>query len=108
MKRFFMQLSLFVALGLFTVACGGNSGNTSGDAEHEHHEGHDHEGHDHGDSSKTEADGNAAVDSTSELPVDSVDINIAYYCPMKCEGEDKTYAEEGSCPVCGMELVVVE
>lgn len=28
----------------------------------------------------------------------------AYYCPMKCEGE-KTYSEEGSCPVCGMDLV---
>ena len=27
-----------------------------------------------------------------------------YYCPMKCEGE-KTYAEMGSCPVCGMDLV---
>lgn len=27
-----------------------------------------------------------------------------YYCPMHCEG-DKTYAEPGNCPVCGMELV---
>ena len=27
-----------------------------------------------------------------------------YYCPMKCEG-DKMYAEEGSCPVCKMDLV---
>lgn len=30
-----------------------------------------------------------------------------YYCPMKCEG-DKTYPEKGSCPTCGMDLVVVE
>lgn len=30
-----------------------------------------------------------------------------YYCPMKCEGE-KTYAEAGSCPECGMDLVVKE
>ena len=30
-----------------------------------------------------------------------------YQCPMKCEGE-KTYAEEGSCPVCGMDLKEVE
>ena len=30
-----------------------------------------------------------------------------YQCPMKCEG-DKTYSEEGSCPVCGMDLVEVE
>jgi protein SCO1/2 len=30
-----------------------------------------------------------------------------YHCPMQCEG-DKTYSEEGSCPVCGMDLVMVE
>lgn len=29
----------------------------------------------------------------------------AYYCPMECEG-DKTYTEKGTCPVCGMDLVV--
>ena len=27
-----------------------------------------------------------------------------YYCPMKCEGE-KTYAEKGNCPKCGMDLI---
>ena len=27
-----------------------------------------------------------------------------FYCPMHCEG-DKTYDKEGSCPVCGMDLV---
>lgn len=27
-----------------------------------------------------------------------------YYCPMKCE-DDKMYAEEGTCPVCKMDLV---
>ena len=27
----------------------------------------------------------------------------AYQCPMKCEGE-KSYQEEGSCPVCKMDL----
>jgi hypothetical protein len=30
-----------------------------------------------------------------------------YVCPMKCEGE-KTYAEPGKCPVCNMDLVVME
>ena len=30
--------------------------------------------------------------------------NGTYYCPMRCEG-DKTYAEPGACPVCGMDLV---
>ena len=34
-------------------------------------------------------------------------MNDAFACPMKCEG-DKTYSEEGSCPTCGMELVLVE
>jgi len=28
---------------------------------------------------------------------------IAYACPMKCEG-DKTYAQAGKCPKCGMDL----
>lgn len=27
----------------------------------------------------------------------------AYQCPMKCEG-DKTYDEQGACPVCKMDL----
>ena len=31
----------------------------------------------------------------------------AYQCPMKCEG-DKSYEEEGSCPVCKMDLKRVE
>jgi transcription initiation factor IIE alpha subunit len=30
-------------------------------------------------------------------------MSIAYMCPMKCEGE-KTYANSGDCPKCGMEL----
>lgn len=32
---------------------------------------------------------------------------ISYQCPMKCEGE-KTYAEAGICPICNMDLKVVE
>lgn len=31
----------------------------------------------------------------------------SYQCPMKCEGE-KSYQEEGSCPVCKMDLKKVE
>jgi Cu2+-exporting ATPase len=30
-----------------------------------------------------------------------------YQCPMKCEGE-KTYAEAGTCPTCGMNLELME
>ncbi len=32
---------------------------------------------------------------------------IAYHCPMNCEG-DKTYAEQGKCVVCQMELQPIE
>lgn len=32
---------------------------------------------------------------------------VAYQCPMQCEGE-KTYDKEGNCPSCGMELEKVE
>ena len=31
----------------------------------------------------------------------------SYQCPMKCEG-DKTYAEEGTCPKCKMNLELVK
>jgi len=30
-------------------------------------------------------------------------MSMVYICPMKCEGE-KTYANSGDCPKCGMEL----
>ena len=42
---------------------------------------------------------NDASDTQAEVPPGST-----FYCPMHCEGE-KTYAEPGSCPVCGMDLV---
>lgn len=32
---------------------------------------------------------------------------LEYQCPMKCEG-NKTYSEMGSCPECGMDLVLVK
>tara|TARA_B110000046_G_scaffold16912_1_gene16137 strand:+ start:1958 stop:2146 length:189 start_codon:yes stop_codon:yes gene_type:complete len=37
---------------------------------------------------------------------DQSNDNVAYECPMKCEGE-KVYTEEGACPVCGMDLVEI-
>jgi hypothetical protein len=42
-------------------------------------------------------------DSGNE-PTAEGQVEKEYYCPMKCEGE-KMYAEEGSCPVCEMNLV---
>ena len=46
----------------------------------------DHSGHDHAKMEKAET---------------------VHACPMKCEGE-KTYAEPGDCPKCGMALTKVE
>jgi len=49
------------------------------------------------------------VSCSSEQTSESTEqvAETSYYCPMKCEG-DKIYSEEGSCPVCGMDLVEVE
>jgi heavy metal-binding protein len=66
--------------------------------DHDAHEGHDHDGHDHdGHDNGEEGHDDADVDHAS----------ATHYCPMKCEGET-TYDKAGSCPVCGMDLVVLE
>lgn len=39
----------------------------------------------------------------TDSSTDTDKIQTEYQCPMKCEG-DKTYVEEGSCPVCKMDL----
>lgn len=46
-----------------------------------------------------------ATQNTTEAP--AAQAATTYYCPMKCEG-DKTYAQPGTCPKCGMDLVVAE
>jgi hypothetical protein len=48
----------------------------------------------------------AAEDTTQQETVeqDVQTAQVAYYCPMKCEGE-KTYTENVGCPTCGMDLV---
>lgn len=43
----------------------------------------------------------------AQQEMQQADEATTFYCPMKCEGE-KTYAEMGSCPVCGMDLVETE
>lgn len=49
----------------------------------------------------------APIESTAEA-TDKEDMHIAaYQCPMDCE-KGKTYAEKGTCPVCNMDLVLVE
>lgn len=43
--------------------------------------------------------------SPNEL-TDMAGVTSYYECPMKCEG--KKFAEAGTCPVCGMDLVMIE
>lgn len=49
-------------------------------------------------------DGGHAAHHGHSVPAVSDNKQGEYYCPMHCEG-DKTYAEPGNCPVCGMRLV---
>lgn len=51
--------------------------------------------------------GNAENKETGHTEHMEGEEHTIYQCPMKCEG-DKTYTEEGSCPVCGMDLKEVE
>ena len=47
--------------------------------------------------------------ATEETHDHSGDMAAAVYqCPMKCEGEEKTYDEPGSCPICKMDLKEIE
>lgn len=67
---------------------------------------------------RLESDGGryAIYESHAEKEADAVAVEqpvhehipgeAIYYCPMQCEG-DKTYPGPGSCPVCGMDLVVL-
>jgi hypothetical protein len=50
----------------------------------------------------TETKTSSTSDSTA-AHADSTMVAAVWQCPMKCEG-DKTYAEAGKCPVCGMDL----
>lgn len=47
--------------------------------------------------------------SSAETEVENTEQaqNQVYYCPMYCE-EGKVYDAEGTCPVCGMDLVLEE
>jgi hypothetical protein len=56
---------------------------------------------------RTTEDEAADEDVTTEDVYEQETAEVKYYCPMKCE-EDKTYDEQGTCPVCDMSLVVVE
>lgn len=45
------------------------------------------------------------LNERTELRLNSGNSKGTYYCPMHCEG-DKTYDMPGSCPICGMDLVL--
>jgi protein SCO1 len=49
--------------------------------------------------------GNSSKEKTNENSTEQVETAF-YQCPMKCEGE-KTYEEQGTCPVCKMDLELV-
>ena len=92
MKRKILTGVLILSLGLFITSCKENNKS----AAHEKTEHHEHEkavGHEHGDSDKEMKHSEIAA--------------AEYQCPMKCEG-DKTYHEQGSCPVCKMDLKEVK
>lgn len=44
-----------------------------------------------------------AQNSKKKVKVKTTKSALKYQCPMKCEGE-KTYAKNGKCPVCGMQM----
>lgn len=80
---------LSLALGFIVIAC--NNDKKEHDSSEEKIEHKEHTEH----------------DETKEHDHESDMAMAAYQCPMKCE-DDKTYAEEGSCPVCKMDLKKVE
>lgn len=51
--------------------------------------------------------GNKTPESKKEGTTTEQAANAKYQCSMKCEGE-KTYDKPGQCPVCNMDLQVVE
>ena len=83
MKTNILSTGLIAGALLAFTACGSN--------DQQEHSAGEHQEHMHSDSASTMHEEHAA----------------AYHCSMNCEG-DKTYAEPGKCPVCNMDLVVVE
>ena len=92
MKRKVIAGVLILSLGLFTISCKENNKST----EHEKTEHHEHE----------KAEHHEDVGSDTEMKHSEI-AAAEYQCPMKCEKE-KTYHEQGSCPVCKMDLKEVK
>ena len=89
MKKIMRVLLLSIAFGFVVAAC--NNGKKEEDSSKQVEEQKEHATHD-----DTEVQ-----DHGYEMAM------TAYQCPMKCE-EEKTYTEEGACPVCKMDLKEVE
>jgi len=49
----------------------------------------------------------AATEETAHSHKVGEEQHLAYQCPMDCE-KGKTYTEQGTCPVCKMELIEVK
>lgn len=45
--------------------------------------------------------------TSNKLIVASDTASVRYQCPMKCQG-DTAYTTQGACPVCGMDLELVQ
>lgn len=90
MKKTIKVFMLVLAFGFVITAC--NNGKKGEDSSQEVKEQKEH----------------AAHDENAEEHDHGYEMAMAVYqCPMKCE-EDKTYTEEGACPVCKMDLKEIE
>jgi len=78
MKKSFLIIAILISGVVFFTSCKETKKEESKTEMHEH-DGEMHEGHDHD------------------------EMAVVYQCPMDCE-DGKTYANEGSCPVCKMDL----
>ena len=91
-------VALFGMGTILSTSCneGGHDHGSEGSSHHEH-EGEEGSQH-HGEAESEHHDHDGSQSAASD------DAQLAMYkCPMQCEG-DKTYAEAGSCPECGMAL----
>ena len=77
-----ITLSLFLSVASLFASCGSSEKKTE-------------------DTTATETQGKSPKEIT-----DMAGVTSYYECPMKCEG--KKFSEPGNCPICGMELVLVE
>ena len=103
MKRVAKSILFLFMAGFLITSCSNHKKENIENKEAVEHKDHTHsegaEANDHND--RLHSEEAEAVDHGYEMAMS------AFQCPMKCEG-DKTYAEEGACPECKMDLKKVE